>query len=246
MLEPPAAVELVGAGGALDPRAAVITPDPLPTGASGVFLLDVSTRASQLGVEVTTQERLDLLYTIDGMSVRGPAALLPLTTLPAMAWEPMYDLSTAVDPRVSGFELLHPPRDGPLTQVRATSATLIPISPLQSLQAALDAGRGGFTARLTLPFGMVGALDSAMQNNTILPDIGRVQPTFNATLTPTGVPYTGAWQLSIFAPNPTQPNPVLAGRTYLRMPNDSPPLPNLSYGEMVLGSAYLPPQHGYR
>jgi hypothetical protein len=232
-----AAVEQVGTGASLESHAAAPPPpDPLPSTTPGVVLLDLSTRASQLGVEVTTQERLNLLYTIDGLSVRGPAALLPLVTLPAMAWEPMYDLSTAVDPQVNDFDLLHPPGDGPLTQVRAISATLIPIAPLQSLQSVLDAGRGHFTARLTLPFGMVGALDAIAQNNTILPEIGLVQPGFNATLTPTGVPYTGAWQLSIFAPNPTQPDPVLAGRTYLRMPTDNPPLPNLSYGEMALGS----------
>ena len=184
----PAATERLSGGGELTPQAAVITPDPLPPTAPGVVLLVLSTRTSQLGVEVTTQERLNLLYTIDGLSVRGPAELLPLTTLPAMAWEPMYDLSTAVDPQVDDFELLQPPNDGPLTKVRAVSARLIPISPLQSLQSALDAGRGAFTARLTLPFGMVAALDNVGQNGTILPNIGLVQPTFNATLTPTGVP----------------------------------------------------------
>lgn len=220
----------------LQQHAAIPTPNPLPMGAQGVVLLDLSTRASQLGVEVTANERLKTLYTIDGLSVRGPAALLPLTTLPAIAWEPMYDLSTASDPQVSDYELLHPPGDGPLTQVRSTSATLIPIAPLQSLQSVLDGGTGKFTARLTLPFGMVGAIDAAPQNGTVLPEVGLVQPTFNATLTPTGVPYTGAWQLTIAAPNPTQPDPVLAGRTYLRMANDNPPLPGLSYGEMVLGS----------
>jgi hypothetical protein len=220
----------------LQAQAAIPNPDPLPPTAQGVVLLDLSTRASQLGVEVTTQQRLNLLYTIDGLSVRGPAALLPLTTLPAIAWEPMYDLSTVSDPPVSDFELLHPPGDGPLTQVRALSASLIPISPLQSLQSVLDSGTGKFTATLTLPFGMVGAIDATPQNGTILPNVSLVQPTFNATLTPTGVPYTGAYQLSVSAPNPAQPDPILAGRTYLRMANDQPPLPALSYGEMVLGS----------
>jgi hypothetical protein len=211
-------------------------PDPVPPTPPGVVLLDLSTRASQLGVEVITGERQNLLYTIDGLSVRGPAALLPLTTLPAIAWEPMYDLSTATDPGVDDFELLHPPGDGPFTQIRSTSAALVPISPLQSLQAVLDSGTGGFTAHLTLPFGMIGALDAKTQNGTILPDISLVQPTFTATLTPTGVPYTGAWQLSVAAPDPNQSDPVLAGRTYLRTPTDAPPRPNLSYGEMVLGT----------
>ena len=211
------------------------TPPPLPDPLAGVVLLDLSTRASQLGVEVNTGERDDLEYTIDGISVRGPARLLPLTTLPAIAWEPMYNLSTAVDAGVNDADLLHPPNDGPFTQVRSTSVTLIPISPLQSLQAVLDAGSGGFTAQLTLPFGMVGALDATTQNGTILSDIGLVQPSFSATLTPTGVPYTGAWQLSFSAPNASDPDPVLAGRTYLRTPDDNP-VSGLSYGEMVLGT----------
>jgi len=233
---PPAAMQSSASSAAIQPQAEVnpnppALPEPLP----GVMLLDVSTRASQLGVEVTTGERHDLEYTIDGLSVRGPARLLPLTTLPAIAWEPMYDLSTAVDAGVNDYNLLHPPGDGPFTQVRSTSVTLIPISPLQSLQAVLDAGAGGFTAQLTLPFGMVGALDTNPQNGTILTDLSLVQPTFAATLTPTGVPYTGAWQLSFSAPDPTDPDPVLAGRTYLRTPGDNP-ASGLSYGEMVLGT----------
>jgi len=212
------------------------TPDPLPATPAGAMLLDLSTRASQLGVEVITGERQDLEYTIDGLSVRGPASLLPLTTLPAIAWEPMYDLSTAVDPGVNDYELLHPPGDGPFSLVRSTSATLIPISPLQSLQAVLDAGTGGFDAQLGLPFGMVGVLTETTQNGTILPDLTLVQPTFAASSTPSGAVYTGAWQLSFAAPNPADPDPVLAGRTYLRTQADNPPAPNLSYGEMVLGT----------
>jgi len=222
---------------ALQPQDIVKSPPPpsLPQSPEGVMLLDLSTRASQLGVEVVTGERQNLQYTIDGLSVRGPAHLLPLTTLPAIAWEPMYNLSTAIDAGVNNFDLLHPPNDGPFTQVRAETATLIPIAPLQSLQAVLDAGPGGFNAQLTLPFGMVAALDSNPQNGTILSDINLVQPSFSATLTPTGVPYTGAWQLSFSAPDPTDPDPVLSGRTYLRTPDDNP-ASGLSYGEMVLGT----------
>jgi len=215
--------------------AAPPTPPALPEPPEGVMLLDLSTRASQLGVEVVTGERQNLEYTIDGLSVRGPAHLLPLTTLPAIAWEPMYNLSTAIDGGVKNTDLLHPPNDGPFTQVRATTATLIPIAPLQSLQAVLDAGPGAFNAQLTLPFGMVAALDTNPQNGTILSDINLVQPSFSATLTPTGVPYTGAWQLSFSAPDPSDPDPVLSGRTYLRTPDDNP-ASGLSYGEMVLGT----------
>jgi len=212
-------------------------PAPLPEPQPGVMMLDLSTRASQLGVEVTTGERDNLEYTIDGISVRGPARLLPLTTLPAIAWEPMYNMSQDVRSNVGvdNNVLRHPPNDGPFAQVRSTSVKLIPISPLQSLQAVLDAGSGRFTARLTLPFGMVGTLDTNPQNGTILSDIGLVRPGFSATLTPTGVPYTGAWQLSFSAPDPSDPDPVLAGRTYLRTPDDNPSS-GLSYGEMVLGT----------
>jgi hypothetical protein len=220
-----------------DQAAAPPPPPPLPQSEAGAMLLDLSTRASQLGVEVITNERANLQYTIDGLSVRGPASLLPLSTLPAIAWEPMYNRSTGTgNAGVSNYELLHPPGDGPFTQVRSTSATLIPISPLQSLQAVLDAGTGGFTAQLTLPFGMVGVLDSTTANGTILPELNLIQPTFPATSTPSGAIYTGAWQLSFAAPDPNQPDPVLAGRTYLRTQNDNPSPPVLSYGEQVLGT----------
>ena len=210
---------------------------PLPASDAGAMLLDLSTRASQLGVEVVLNRQSDLQYTIDGLSVRGPAFLLPLSTLPAIAWEPMYNRSTGTaNAGVSNFDLLHPPGDGPFAQVRSTSATLIPISPLQSLQAVLNAGKGGFTAQLTLPFGMVAVLDSTTANGTILPELNLVRPTFPATSTPSGSIYTGAWQLSFAAPDPNQPDPVLAGRTYLRTQSDNPTLPALSYGEQVLGT----------
>jgi hypothetical protein len=210
---------------------------PLPAPDAGAMLLDLSTRASQLGVEVVLNRQADLQYTIDGLSVRGPASLLPLTTLPAIAWEPMYNRATGTaNAGVSNFDLLHPPGDGPFTQVRSTSATLIPISPLQSLQAVLNAGKGGFTAQLTLPFGMVAVLDSTTVNGTILPELNLVRPTFPAASTPSGSIYTGAWQLSFAAPDSSQPDPVLAGRTYLRTQSDNPTPPALSYGEQVLGT----------
>ena len=215
------------------------TPKPLPEPENAFLLLDLSTRASLLGVEVMANN--DRRYTIDGLSVRGPASLLPLFTLPAIAWEPMYNASPQQHvvqpptPTSPTDELLYPPWDGPLTEVRPTSATLIPIAPLQSLQALLYAGKGGFTAELTLPFGITGALDSTTAQGTQLPTLTLVQPSFPASSTPAGSIYTGAWQLSFAAPDPNQPNPVFAGRSYLRNYNDDPPYPALSYGEQVMG-----------
>jgi hypothetical protein len=206
-------------------------PPPLPAPESGILLLDLSTRASQLGVELFTTRSQ---YSIDGLSVRGPAFLLPLFTLPALAWEPMYD-QAPFDPASPTDRLLFPPDDGPLTQVRSTSATLIPVSPLQSLGAVITSGTGGFTAQLTLPFGLVGVLDSTTATGTILPNLSLVMPVFPAKATPAGTIYTGAWQMSFAAPDPTQPNPVLAGRSYLRTFLDNPTPPGLSYGEEVLG-----------
>ncbi len=226
---------------AADPLAVTPKPPAYPKPENAFLLLDVSTRASLLGVEVNTNN--DRRYTIDGISVRGPASFLPLFTLPSIAWEPMYNTAPVqpiapppAPPTTSPTgKLLFPPGDGPLTEVRPTSATLIPISPLQTLQALLYAGQGGFTAALTLPFGITGALADATSKGTLLPYLTLVQPSFPATSTPAGSIYTGAWQLSFAAPDPTQPNPVFAGRSYLRNYLDNPPAGDLSYGEQVLG-----------
>ncbi len=217
---------------AIAPDAVAPSPPALPQPESAFLLLDLSTRASLLGVEVATAAERS--FTIDGLSVRGPASFLPLFTLPAIAWEPMYN-TAPFDPTSPTDQLLYPPGDGPLTEVRPTSATLIPISPLQSLQALLNAGQGGFTAVLTLSFGLNGALAATTSKGTVLPTLTLVQPSFPASSTPAGTVYTGAWQLSIAAPDPTQPDPILAGRSYLRSYLDDPPVPTLSYGEQVLG-----------
>ena len=74
---------------AIAPDAVAPSPPALPRPQSAFLLLDLSTRASLLGVEVATAA--ERRYTIDGLSVRGPASLLPLITLPAIAWEPMYN-----------------------------------------------------------------------------------------------------------------------------------------------------------
>src|SRR6185312_999763 len=153
---------LLEAKPAIAPKATAAPPPPstvFPAPAGGPLLLDVSTRASQLGVEVTVNQRYNAFYTIDGLSVRGPAQLLPLTTLPSIAWEPMYD-HAPFTPGVDPNQLLHPPGDGPLPQVRSLSATLIPISPLQSLGSVMVAGKGGWEANFTLPFGITGELTS--------------------------------------------------------------------------------------
>jgi hypothetical protein len=241
----PQPVSSSAVGAAIAPADAPPPPSsPIPDLPTDEMLLDVSTRASQFGVRVTTSERFTLHYAIDGLSVRGPAFLLSLATLPAIAWEPMYNVAT--DPKenqgVSNDRLLHPPGDGPLTQFQALSATLIPVAPLQSLQSILNAGSGGFAGQFTLPFGMIGALSSTKTvSSTVLPNASLVRPVFPASGTPTGAIYTGAWQLSISAPDPTSLDPVLSGGTYLRTSADNPQGGALSYGEQVLGRSATHP-----
>ncbi len=70
---------------------------------------------------------------------------------------------------------------------------------------------------------------------TVLPNLTLVQPSFPASSTPAGTVYTGAWQLSIAAPDPTQVDPILSGRSYLRNYLDDPTPPKIPYGEQVLG-----------
>lgn len=213
-------------------------PIPVPVPALGLRMLDLSTRASLLGVEIigynfeTAQEVL----TIDGVSARTWAVLAPVITLPAISWEPMYNQSNPVAASPTD-KLLYPPNDGPLCGVGVDSVTLVPVSPIQCLGAILEgtqAENSLYGAVLTLPFGLVAGIAQ-----TVGPKAGPApeltQPSFSVPGGSGNVSLTGAYQLTMRPPNANPNAPIFAGKTYTRTQNDNPPAPGLSYGEQVLG-----------
>jgi len=220
--------------------AAAPAPQPLPAPPlpAGLRMLDVSTRASLLGVEVVgyNLETARELLTIDGLSVRTWAVLAPVITLPAISWEPMYNQSKPVAASPTD-KLLYPPNDGPLCGVGVDSVTLVPVSPIQSLGAILAATQkdnATYGALLTLPFGMVAGIAQTV-GPTAAPAPELTQPSFDVASVSGNVILTGAYQLTMRPPQ-TDPNaPIFAGKTYTRTLDDDPPLPGLSYGEEVMG-----------
>ena len=214
-------------------------PIPVPPAAAGLMMLDVSTRASQFGVEIvgynwrTAQD----LLTIDGLSARTYTALAPVITLPAISWEPMYDETSFLSADTD--KLLHPPDDGPVCGAGVDSVTLVPISPIQSLGALLtetQAEGSVYGAVLTLPYGAVAGIAQVVG-----PDDGPApqltQPTFSLPAAAgAAVALTGAYQLTLRPPHTNPAAPLFAGKTYLRTQEDNPPSGTLSYGEEVLGT----------
>jgi len=221
--------------------AAAPQPTPVPPPAAGLMMLDVSTRASQFGVEIigyNIRTGQDLL-SIDGLSARTYAVLAPVITLPAVSWEPMYNQAAPVAGSPTD-KLLFPPDDGPVCGVGVDSVTLIPISPIQSLGAILSGTQTNgsiYGAVLTLPYGAVAGIAQAVgPKDGPAPQL--TQPSFDVhAATGPDVTLRGAYQLSLRPPS-TNPNaPLFTGKTYLRTQEDNPLPPLLSYGEEVLGSS---------
>ena len=235
----PPAFSLVTAQTAPKQVAPAPRPQPAPPLAAGFQMLDVSTRASLLGVEVigynfeTAQE----LLTIDGLSARTIAAFAPLITLPAISWEPMYNQSPP-EPNSPTDKLLNPPNDGPMCAVGVDSVTLVPVSPIQSLGAILSGTQTDgalYAAILTLPFGLVAGIAQQVGSKTKAPEAELTQPTFDVATTAGDATLTGAYQLTLRPPQIDPNAPVFAGKTYTRTQDDNPASPELAYGEQVMG-----------
>ncbi len=224
---------------AAGPAATIAGPEPIPVppAAAGLMMLDVSTRASQFGVEIVDynlRTAQDLL-TIDGLSARTYAVLAPVITLPAISWEPMHNQASPEANSPTG-KLLRPPDDGPVCGAGVDSVTLVPISPIQSLGALLAETQtegSVYGAVLTLPYGAVaGIAQKVGPNDGPAPQL--TQPSFSLPAAGADVPLAGAYQLTLRPPLANPAAPLFTGRTYLRTQEDNPS-GNLSYGEEVLG-----------
>jgi hypothetical protein len=225
---------------AVTPEAIVLPPPPLPVPppADGFRMLDLSTRASLLGVEIIGYnfETAAQVLAIDGLSARTWAVLAPLITLPALSWEPMYNQSKPV--AGSGTDkLLNPPNDGPMCGVGVDSVILVPVSPIQSLGAILAATQKDnslYAAVLTLPFGLTaGILQTVGPKGAPPPEL--TQPSFDVPGVSGDVTLTGAYQLTMRPPQGDPNAPIFAGKTFTRTQDDNPAWPILSYGEQVMG-----------
>ena len=220
------------------PRAARLNPPPAPAPAAGLRMLDLSTRASQLGVEIIDYTTADanVLLTIDGLSARTAALLAPIITLPAISWEPMYNRAKP-DPGFQTDKLIRPPNDGPICAVGVDSVALVPVSPIQCLGAILTGTQkqgSAYGAILTLPYGMVAEIVQLVGSKGG-PAPALTQPSFELPGTNGDVAMTGAYQLTLRPPQTNPNSPVFTGATYLRTVGDNPPTGN-SYGEQVLGN----------
>jgi hypothetical protein len=122
----------------------------------GWVLLDVSSRADQLGVLVP--ERSSPRLRVSGLALTAAAGDLTVLTLPPISWEPMLTKAPKSGPEGGGdIPLPPPPHDGGPALLAAESVELVPIAPaplFRTVRAALRGDRR-FAARLPLPFGAV-------------------------------------------------------------------------------------------
>jgi hypothetical protein len=211
---------------------------PIP---AGLLMLDLSTRASQFGVEILGYNPSLALtqLNVDGLSLRTAAILAPVITLPSIAWEPMVSKVVPESAPPPDLAPLSAPPRAPICGVGVKSHTLmVPISPIQSLGAILAGSReknGAYVANLCLPFGMVGQIDQPVDGTTA-PAPSLTVPHFALHDSRQSVELAGALQLTLRPPPADPTAPLFAGKTYVRSQYDNPD-GHASYGELVLGNS---------
>ena len=125
----------------------------------GLVLLDVSSRADQLGVQIPVEGMSRVR--LDGLSMVAQARDVRVLTLPPISWEPMLTKAPEEMPLEpwdkKDIPLPPPPHDGGPAIVVADAVELRPVEPVQLLRAyeeAIESNRR-FSARLPLPFGLI-------------------------------------------------------------------------------------------
>jgi len=161
----------------------------------GLCLLDVSSNAAQFGIALGFGDQIGggLVIQNQVLNVGGSNATVYL--LPQFQWEPFYNrFNPKVPGDAEGWRYF--PNDGGPTQAAADIVDLVPVRPLQVLDATVNvyARRHGSTNVLfTLPFGLravalLNPLDGQFQT---LPQLSIAAPRFDG--------FHGAPQLSIAA-----------------------------------------------
>lgn len=192
----------------------------LGRGDRGLVLLDVSSRADQLGVRIPS-EGMDRVR-VDGLSLVAQARDLRVLTLPPISWEPMLTRAPEEMPGVpwadKDIPLPPPPHDGGPAVVVADAVELRPVEPVQLLRAYHDAIQDNrrFSARLPLPFGLIAHVERKEPARE--PDCG---VSFNRPRFAEGL--RGGQQLSLRGVpivDPGKRNPEIPGWVELTADND--------------------------
>jgi hypothetical protein len=241
---------LTWAGGTATDVAFTVAISPSPTQQSSppilpaevLTLLDLSTRADLFGVQIEGIGPAGAVVAplntgFVGLSLAISDAAVASFALPALSWEPMVDATTS--PSGAVFPL--PATDGPPTLVQAPGIqsakvqTLVPVAPEPVLLRTISnvAAGASFHAQFSLPFGMIANISQTNrppvnQHPSLFEleggQFSLVQPTFAAG--------SGALQLMLKPPFPTQRNAKFGGSTRLSTDGAAP-----GYGTAALGSS---------
>ena len=193
----------------------VLTPLPTTTGTQWSSLLDVSTAADLLGVQVFgSGGNRTVTLQVSGMSLQHPLSGLDLFAVPEISWEPMY--ADGSGDGVTGTIAATDEGTVP-TLAMPASVQLVPVAPTLMLDTFFKRIVAGdeFRASFTLPFGLIANHEVNAANVRLL------QPQFPNGLT-SGVQISIGPQLSIFGTDPG-----MRGSSFYTTP----------YGANVIGAA---------
>ncbi|HET9226821.1 MAG TPA: hypothetical protein VFR31_09150 [Thermoanaerobaculia bacterium] len=177
----------------------------------GLVLLDVSSRADQLGVQIPAEGMGRVR--LDGLSMVAQARDVRVLTLPPISWEPMLTKAPEEMPGVpwndKDIPLPPPPHDGGPAIVVADAVELRPVEPVELLRAYHDAieEKRRFSMRLPLPFGLIAHVERKEPAREPDCNVSMNRPRFGGNL-------RGGQQLSLRGipiTNPGSRNPALPG-----------------------------------
>ena len=218
--------------------------DTVPILPSGLLtLLDLSTRVDLFGVRVVASRddvagvQASSAPGFVGLSLAVPDATVETFALPQLSWEPMLDRSTVPPSTLAAL----PATDGVATSLHAASLdevetqTLVAVAPEPVLLRTIGnvAAGAAFEAEFSLPFGLVASITQPNGPGTaVTPTLfggaggvfALIQPNFAAA-------GSGAYQLTLKPPNPTQSNTTFGGSTTISADGAAP-----GYGTAVLGT----------
>jgi hypothetical protein len=212
--------------------------DILPRGL--LALLDLSTRVDLFGVRIEGNDDVaGAVVAADtsfvGLSLAVSDAAIATFALPQLSWEPMFDTAATPPDELAAL----PATDGVATVVHAASLatvtqTLVAVAPEPVLLRTIGNVAAGspFEVSFSLPFGLVADI---VQPN--LAGVGSAPTEFAgaggvfALIQPSFAAGSGAYQLSLQPPNPTQTNTTFGGSTAISTDGAAP-----GYGTQVLGA----------